>query len=123
MIQTVITAHAALLAQAPPAGGQPPTPGGLFGNPMVFMILMMVMMYFLLIRPQRKKQKEADALQKGIAPGDEVVTIGGAHGVVTTVKENTVVVRMHEGKIEFDRSAIARRTSPKDATASADEKK
>lgn len=122
MIQTIITAHAALLAQAP-AGGQQPAPGGLFGNPVVFMVLMIVMMYFLLIRPQRKKQKEADALQKGIAPGDEVVTIGGAHGVVTTVKEHTVVVRLHEGKIEFDRSAIARRTSPKDASAPTDEKK
>jgi preprotein translocase subunit YajC len=118
MIQTIITAHAALLAQGA-APAQSPTGGPNFA---IMMILMMVMMYFLLIRPQRKKQKEAESLQKAIAPGDEVVTIGGAHGVVTTVKENTVVVRLHEGKAEFDRSAIARKTSPKDA-ASADEKK
>lgn len=119
MIHSVITAHAALLAQAP--SGQQPSPGGL-GNPVIMMLLMMVMMYFLLIRPQRKKQKEADSLQKALAPGDEVVTIGGAHGTVTTVKENTVVVRMTEGKIEFDRSAIARKITPKDE-ASADAKK
>lgn len=112
MIHSVITAHAALLAQAP--GGQPPPQGGL-GNPVVLMVLMMVMMYFLVFRPQRKKAKEADDLQKALAPGDEVVTIGGAHGTVTTVKETTVVVRMIEGKVEFDRSAIARKIVAKDA--------
>lgn len=111
MIHSVITAQAALLAQgaapAPGAGGGP--------NFVVMMVLMMVMMYFLLIRPQRKKQKEAEDLQKAIAPGDEVVTIGGAHGTVTTVKESTIVVRMIEGKVEFDRSAIARKIVAKDA--------
>lgn len=103
------TAHlAAILAQAP-SSGQPQQPGGLLGNPMVFMVLMLVVFYFILIRPQRQKQKETEKLQKGIEAGDEVITIGGAHGVVTTVRENTVIVRVNEGKIEFDRSAIARR--------------
>lgn len=96
----------AILAQAP-AG--PAQPTGMLGNPMVFMILMMVVMYFILIRPQRKKQKEADELQKGLSTGDDVITIGGAHGVVTSVKGSTVILRMAEGKIEFDRTAIARR--------------
>jgi hypothetical protein len=31
------------------------------------------------------------------------------------VKESTVVVRMIEGKVEFDRSAIARKITAKDA--------
>jgi preprotein translocase subunit YajC len=101
------TAHlAALLAQAP-AGQQPQGGGG--GSMMVMMLLMMVMFYFLLIRPQRKKQKETEDLQKAIQPGDDVVTIGGAHGVVTSVREQTITIRVNEGKIEFDRSAIARR--------------
>lgn len=98
---------AALIAQAAPA--QQSAPGGLFGNPLVFMILMMVVMYFILIRPQQKKQKETANIQKALSPGDEVITIGGAHGVVTTVHEKTVTVRVAEGKIEFDRSAIATR--------------
>jgi preprotein translocase subunit YajC len=113
MIHSVITAHAALLAQ----GTTPAGPGAGGGNFAVMMVLMMVMMYFLLIRPQRKKQKESEDLQKAISAGDEVVTIGGAHGTVTTVKETTVVVRLIEGKAEFDRSAIARKITPKDAAA------
>jgi preprotein translocase subunit YajC len=76
---------------------------------MPMMILMMIVFYFILIRPQRKKQKETEELQKALNTGDEVITIGGAHGVVTTVRESTVTVRVAEGKIEFDRSAIARK--------------
>lgn len=104
-----------VIAETAPAGAQS-GPGGLLGNPMVFMGLMMVVMYFILIRPQRNKQKQADVMQKAISAGDEIVTIGGAHGVITSVKEKTVIVRMNEGKIEFDRSAIAQRL-PKDGEA------
>lgn len=98
--------QAILAADAPAAGQQP---GGLFANPMVFMVLMFVVMYFVLIRPQRNKQKEQEQMQSAMAAGDEIVTIGGAHGVITSVREKTVIVRMNEGKIEFDRTAIARR--------------
>lgn len=103
----------AILAEAAPPAAQP---GGLLGNPMVFMVLMMVVMYFILIRPQRNKAKAQEELQKAMQPGDEVVTIGGAHGVITSVREKTVIVRMNEGKIEFDRSAIAQRV-PKESPA------
>lgn len=103
MIFASLTASAAtLLAQAPAA--QSPTGGPNF---MIMMGLMLVMMYFVLIRPQRKKQKDQEALQKSLAPGDEIVTIGGAHGVITSLKEKTVIVRVAEGKIEFDRSAVS----------------
>ena len=107
MTLALTAAHAAaIFAQAAPAGS-PPTAGG--PNFMIMMVLMFVVMYFILIRPQKKKQKETENLQKAIEPGDEVITIGGAHGVVTTVRENTLIVRVAEGKIEFDRTAIARK--------------
>jgi preprotein translocase subunit YajC len=107
MTLALTAAHAAaLFAQAAPAGSSQPGGGPNF---MIMMLLMFVVMYFILIRPQRKKQKETENLQKAIEAGDEVITIGGAHGVVTTVRENTLIVRVAEGKIEFDRSAIARK--------------
>lgn len=111
------TAFAALLAQAPAA----PAPGGGGMGMMPMMILMMIVFYFILIRPQRKKQKETEQLQKELSAGDEVITIGGAHGVVTTVREQTVTVRVAEGKIEFDRSAIARKV-PKVVEAEVEKK-
>ena len=40
--------------------------------------------------------------------GDRVVTIGGIHGVIQSVKESTVIVKVDENvKLEFNRSAIA----------------
>jgi preprotein translocase subunit YajC len=108
MTLALTMAHAvALIAQAPAAPAPQAAPTN--SNFMVMMILMLVVMYFILIRPQRQKQKETEKLQKAIEPGDEVITIGGAHGVVTTVREHTLIIRVAEGKIEFDRSAIARK--------------
>jgi preprotein translocase subunit YajC len=40
--------------------------------------------------------------------GDRVVTIGGLHGVIQNVKENTVIVKVDENtKLEFSRSAVS----------------
>jgi len=70
--------------------------------------LVFVIFYFLIIRPQNKKQKEAKKMIEAVKKGDSVVTIGGVHGVVTSVKEGTVVVKVDEDcKIEFSKSAIS----------------
>lgn len=72
------------------------------------MVLMFVMMYFLLIRPQRQRQKQQDAMQTALKAGDHVVTIGGQHGIISSVKEKTVMLKIADNvKTEFDRSAIA----------------
>ena len=93
-----------ILAQEAAAAG----PGGFLGNPMIMMVLMFVMMYFLLIRPQRQRQKAQDAMQSALKVGDSVVTIGGAHGIVSSIKDKTVMIKVADNvKIEFDRAAIA----------------
>lgn len=82
--------------------------GGLLGNPMVFMVLMFVMMYFVLIRPQRTRQKQHEALIKNIKTGDHVVTAGGVHGIISSVKDTTVMLRVADNvRVEYDRTAIA----------------
>ena len=94
------------LAQA--AGGGAGQPGGLLGNPMVFMVLMFVMMYFVLIRPQRTRQKQHEELLKNLKVGDHVVTAGGEHGIITGIKETTVNVKVADNvRIEYERTAIA----------------
>lgn len=68
--------------------------------------------YFLLIRPQNKKQKELEKMLASLRKGDKVVTIGGIHGLVTSTKETTVIVKVDDNcKIEFSRSAIQSITS------------
>jgi preprotein translocase subunit YajC len=97
-----------LLAQATtPAPGAPPS-GAQMINSLMFPIALIVIFYFLLIRPQQKRQKEHAKLVASIQSGDAVITNAGIHGVITNVKEKTVVVRVADNvKIEFDRAAIA----------------
>lgn len=79
--------------------------------------LIFVIMYFLIIRPQNKKQKETQKMIDAVKKGDKVVTIGGVHGVVSSVKEGVVVVKVDDDcKIEFSKSAIAAVTAKSEAT-------
>jgi preprotein translocase subunit YajC len=71
------------------------------------LIAMFVIFYFLLIRPQQKRQKSVRLMQSELKKGDAVVTIGGFHGVIHAIDENTVVLQAGDGsKLTYDRSAI-----------------
>ncbi len=71
------------------------------------LIFIFVIFYFLLIRPQQKKQKEHQKLINSLKTGDKVVTTAGIHGIITNVKENTVIIKVADNtKIEFDRAAV-----------------
>ncbi|MDR1319792.1 MAG: preprotein translocase subunit YajC [Treponema sp.] len=64
--------------------------------------------YFLIIRPQSRKQKETRKMLSALKKGDRIVTIGGIHGTIQSVKESSVIARVDDStKIEFSRSAIA----------------
>ena len=79
-------------------------------------VLIIAIFYFFLIRPQNKKQKETEKMINALKKGDKIVTIGGIHGVVSSTKEKTVIVRVDDNcKIEFSRSAIAGVESDKPA--------
>ncbi|MBQ0051410.1 MAG: preprotein translocase subunit YajC [Treponema sp.] len=71
-------------------------------------VLIIGIFYFFIIRPQNKKQKETEKMINALKKGDKVVTIGGIHGVVSSTKEKSVIVKVDDNtKIEFNRSAIA----------------
>ncbi len=103
---------------------------GSFSSLIVTVVLMIGIFYFFLIRPQNKKQKEMEKMLAALKKGDKVVTIGGIHGVVSSTKEKTVILKVDDNvKLEFNRSAIASVDKPEaekkaDAKAEAkDEKK
>jgi preprotein translocase subunit YajC len=98
----------ALFAEAA-APAAPATPQGAT-NPLTmvgWMAIMVFMFYFLFIRPQNKKAKEHAELLKTVRPGDKVVTSGGIHGVILTVKEKTISIRSGESKLEIQKGAIS----------------
>jgi len=70
--------------------------------------LVILIFYFLIIRPQNKKQKDAKKMLSALKKGDKVVSIGGVHGTVVSVKEQTTVVKVDDNtKLEFSKSAIS----------------
>ena len=70
-------------------------------------IIMIVMFYFLLIRPQKKQRKEQEARVAALRKGDKVVTIGGMHGIVNAVSEETISIKISEGVfVPFNKVAI-----------------
>ncbi|AKP47944.1 MULTISPECIES: preprotein translocase subunit YajC [Bacillus] len=71
------------------------------------LIIMFVLFYFLLIRPQQKRQKQVMNMQNSLEKGDKIVTIGGLHGIVDSLDENTIVIRCGDGsRLTYDRSAV-----------------
>ena len=89
------------------AAGSASTSSGLVGSLLPF-LLIIVIFYLFLIRPQNKKQKETQKMLDALKKGDKVITIGGIHGTVSSVKENTVIVKVDDDcKLEFNRTAIS----------------
>ena len=81
---------------------------GSFVTTLIPFALIIGIFYFLIIRPQNKKQKETQKMLSTLKKGDKVVTIGGVHGVIQSVKESSVIVKVDENtKMEFSRSAIS----------------
>jgi preprotein translocase subunit YajC len=81
---------------------------GSMGMTLVTFGLVFVIFYFLIIRPQNKKQKETRRMIEAVKKGDKVITAGGVHATVYTVKEKTVILKVDDNtKMEFSKSAIA----------------
>ncbi len=87
-------------------------------------VLIIAIFYFFIIRPQNKKQKETEKMINALKKGDKVITIGGIHGVVSSTKEKTVIVKVDDNaKLEFNRSAIATVVTDKPAAPAKNVKK
>lgn len=84
------------------------SPSGMLSMLLPF-ILMFVVMYFLILRPQKRKDKDRKSLLSRIKKNDKVVTSGGIHGIIISVRENEVILRVDDAKdvkVKVDRTAI-----------------
>ena len=86
------------------------TSGGLVGLlPMIVIYgLLFFELWFFMIRPKKKKQKEEQKMRENLQIGDEVITIGGIHGRVISLKEETFVIESlsDHSKLTFARWAL-----------------
>ena len=87
------------------------------------MILMMVgvfvIMYFLMIRPQKKKQKEEQAMRDNLQIGDEITTIGGIVGKIVTVKDDSLIIETGDdrNRMKITRWAISQNNTANEKLA------
>lgn len=64
--------------------------------------------YFFMIRPQQKRQKAQREFLGSIKKGEMVVTIGGMHGRIISIEDDSVVLEVDRGaRIKFDKTSIS----------------
>ncbi len=94
-------------AAAPTQAGEQPQPSMM--PTIILMVVLFAIVYFFMIRPQSKKQKEIAKFRNSLQVGQDVVTIGGIHGVIKNINddEHTVTLEVATGtKMVFEKSAI-----------------
>ena len=71
-------------------------------------ILIFAVFYFILILPQRKRDKKMKEMLAALQVGDQVITIGGMYGKVTTIKDDilTIEVGADKTKLKIARWAV-----------------
>ena len=70
--------------------------------------MIFAVMYFFMIRPQVKKQKKEREYRSALQKGDKVITIGGIHGKITDIKEDTVIIEVHGGTtLKVEKTAVS----------------
>ena len=86
------------------------------------LLLIVAVFYFLLIRPQQRKAKQHQSLVQAVDVGDRVVTIGGLHGTVAGIDDETMRLEIAPGTvITMTRGAIGRRLVDADAATDPDD--
>ncbi len=77
---------------------------------LLMLMVVMIIFYFVLVRPQKKRAVEHASLLSTLAPGDEVVTVGGIYGFINQVEGDTVFLEVSEGiEIRISKQSVSRR--------------
>lgn len=98
-----------MLLQAAAQGGQ----GGFNPLTLALPILLLVFFWFVMIRPQRKRQQEAQRMQGELQPGQEVMTAAGLYATIHAVEEDVVILETSPGVTQrYTRRAIVQVIPP-----------
>jgi preprotein translocase subunit YajC len=73
-----------------------------------FILILLALMWFMLIRPQRRRQVEAQKMMESLEVGKEIVTAGGLYGTITDLQDDEVRVEVAEGvEVRLAKRAVA----------------
>jgi preprotein translocase subunit YajC len=74
----------------------------------VFILVLLVLMWFMLIRPQRRRQLDAQRMVNSLEVGKEIVTAGGLYGTVTALEGDEVRLEIADGvEVRIAKRAVA----------------
>jgi preprotein translocase subunit YajC len=74
----------------------------------LFVLVLLALVWFMLIRPQRRRQQEAQRLLESIGVGKEIVTAGGLYGTVTAIEDDEVRLEIADGvEVRVAKRAVA----------------
>jgi preprotein translocase subunit YajC len=74
----------------------------------VFILVLLVLMWFMLIRPQRRRQLDAQRMINSLEVGKEIVTAGGLYGTVTALEGDEVRMEIADGiEVRIAKRAVA----------------
>jgi len=99
-----------------PTGGNPPQKSppsftDMFSG-MAPIALIVIVFFWMMSRSNKRRQNARNDLLSAIRPKDDVVTIGGVHGRVVQVSEETIVLCIDSDRgtrMTFTRSAVSRK--------------
>ena len=83
---------------------------------LILLAAMFVLLWALLIRPQRQRQQKHQQLLGSVAPGDEILTVGGLYGIVQEIDdEDDLIVEIAEGiQVRIARRAVGGVVKPEE---------
>ena len=89
-------------------GGGSDATGGLIGF-VLPLVLIFGVFYLFIYRPQQKREQEHQEMVDNLERGDQIVTIGGIHGKVIRIDEDSVLAQVDSSgtKLRFDKQAIS----------------
>jgi preprotein translocase subunit YajC len=77
------------------------------------LVMMFGIIYLFLILPMQRQKKQQKEMLEGLKAGDEVQTAGGIVGAITTITDNTLVIRVKPDgvKLTVARAAVSAKLS------------
>ena len=81
---------------------------GIFGLLLPF-VLIFAVFYFFIYRPQQKREQKHDEMVENLSKGDQIVTIGGIHGTVRRIDDDSILAQVDSNgvKLRIDKQAIS----------------
>ncbi len=84
----------------------------------LWFVVLIAIFWFLLLRPQRQEQKRREEMIKSLQRGARVVTMGGLHGTIVDLAEDTAILRIADKvEVTVSRSSVAQVMAGKDKKA------